>query len=151
MGWKGPYITSGESETDVLTDAFGRAYEGATSGQIRSAGPDGIFGNEDDIVYPSAPPVPRGRVIVTLKRMDENAPAYAVDPAGFEVRLYYSKDGREAHLSAPMPPFVFEDVPQGLHAVAVVGTQDERMVYQDTIQTFGGGSTKLVEIVFRPR
>jgi hypothetical protein len=65
------------------------------------------------------------------------------------VRLYYSKNGQQAYLSAPIPPFVFENVPQGLHAIAVIRVRREQMVYQDTIQTFGGGATKLVEIVFR--
>jgi prepilin-type N-terminal cleavage/methylation domain-containing protein len=149
MGWKGPYVTFGDTPSDYLNDAFGHAYQGAASGQIRSAGPDGIYGNLDDIVYPAAPPVYRGRVVVTLKRMADEGLFYTVDPPLYEVRLYFSRNGRQAFLSAPTPPFVFENVPQGLHAIAVIRTRREQMVYQDTIQTFGGGSTKMVEIVFR--
>jgi prepilin-type N-terminal cleavage/methylation domain-containing protein len=149
MGWKGPYVTFGETPTDYLTDAFGKAYQGVASGQIRSAGPDGVYGNVDDIVYPAAPPIYRGRVVVTLKRMADEGLFYTIDPPLYEVRLYYSKNGQQAFLSAPMPPFVFENVPQGLHAIAVIRVRREQMVYQDTIQTFGGGATKLVEIVFR--
>ncbi len=149
MGWKGPYVTFGDTPADYLTDAFGNAYQGAASGQIRSAGPDGVVGNQDDIVYPAAPPVYRGRVVVTLKRMADEGLFYTVDPPLYEVRLYFARNGRQAYLSAPMPPFVFENVPQGLHAIAVIRTRREQMVYQDTIQTFGNGSTKLVEIVFR--
>ena len=43
MGWKGPYINAGASSDDVLHDAFGRPYEGRRRGQVRSAGPDGVF------------------------------------------------------------------------------------------------------------
>jgi prepilin-type N-terminal cleavage/methylation domain-containing protein len=149
MGWKGPYTTTGASPADALTDAFGRPYQGAATGQVRSAGPDGVFGNDDDIVYPGVPPVYRGRVVVTLKRMADADPSYTVDPPSYEVRLYYARNGRQAYLSAPMPPFVFENVPQGLHAIAVIRVRREQMVYQETIQTFGGGATRLVEIVFR--
>ena len=56
MGWRGPYVNIGTSANDYLTDAFGRAYTGASSGQVRSAGPDGVAGNADDIVYPPAAP-----------------------------------------------------------------------------------------------
>ncbi len=149
MGWKGPYVTSGDTPTDYQLDAFGHPYQVVTSGQIRSAGPDGAFGNADDIVYPASPPVYRGRVVVTLKRMADEGPFYTLDPPNYEVRLYYAQNGRQAYLSAPMPPFVFENVPQGLHAIAVVRVLRDQMVYQDTIQTFGGGSTRLVEIAFR--
>ena len=65
MGWKGPYINAGASGDDVLNDAFGRPYRGAPSGQVRSAGPDGLFDTSDDIVYPPAPPNPGGRLMVT--------------------------------------------------------------------------------------
>ena len=47
---------------DYLTDAFGRAYICAASGQVRSAGPDGVLGTADDIVYPPAAPTITGTV-----------------------------------------------------------------------------------------
>jgi general secretion pathway protein G len=68
MGWKGPYINVGDTKDDVLTDAFGRPYGGITTGQIRSAGPDGVMDNDDDIVYPPTLPNIRGRVLVTGSR-----------------------------------------------------------------------------------
>ncbi len=150
MGWNGPYVRSGESAQDYLQDAFGHPYEGAPIGQVHSAGPDGVMGNEDDIVYPPMPPNLAGRVVVTLKRMAAEDQSYTVDPPDYEVRLFYSRDGRQAFLADGMPPFVFENVPQGLHALAVIRVLKEQMVYQDTIQTFGNGSTKLVDVVFRP-
>jgi type II secretory pathway pseudopilin PulG len=151
MGWKGPYINAGVSGDDALADGFGRPYRGAPSGQVRSAGPDGLFDTADDIVYPPALPNPGGRLMVTVKRMAAEDSSYTLDPAGYTVRLYYANNGREAFLDDPVAPFVFENVPQGIHAVVVLRmkTDPPRAVAQDTIQVFGNGATKLVEFVFR--
>jgi hypothetical protein len=152
MGWKGPYINTGDQGEDALTDAFGRPYRGAATGQVRSAGPDGLFDTADDIVYPPAPPNPGGRLMVTVKRMAAEDGSYTLDPAGYTVRLYYASNGREAFLDDPAAPFVFENVPQGVHALVVLRMKSEPplAVAQDTIQVFGNGATKLVEFVFRP-
>lgn len=151
MGWKGPYINAGASGDDVLTDAFGRPYRGASAGQVRSAGPDGLFDTADDIVYPPAPPNPGGRLMVTVKRMSTEDSSYALDPAGYTVRLYYSNGGREAFLDDPVAPFIFENVPQGIHAIVVLRMKNTPplAVAQDTIQVPGSGATKLVELTFR--
>jgi hypothetical protein len=150
MGWKGPYVNVGDTKDDVLTDAFGRPYVGANIGQIRSAGPDGEVGNEDDIVYPPNPANIRGRVIVTVKRMASEEPLfYTLDPPGYEVRLFYSDNGQQAYLADNIAPFVFENIPQGIHAIHVIRLKKDQLVVQDTIQSFGGGATKLVELVFR--
>jgi hypothetical protein len=149
MGWKGPYINTGASGTDALHDAFGRQYRGAATGRVSSAGPDGLFDTADDIVYPPAPPNPGGRLMVTVKRMAAEDNSYTLDPAGYTVRLYYSNNGQEAFLDDPVAPFVFENVPQGIHAVVVLRmkTDPPRAVAQDTIQVFGNGATKLEEFV----
>jgi type II secretory pathway pseudopilin PulG len=151
MGWKGPYINAGASGEDVLADAFGRPFRGASAGQVRSAGPDGLFETADDIVYPPAPPNPGGRLLVTVKRMAAEDSSYTLDPAGYTVRLYYSNGGREAFLDAPAAPFVFENVPQGIHAIVVLRMKNDPplAVAQDTIQVPGNGATKLVELAFR--
>jgi len=151
MGWRGPYINAGSSSTDHLPDAFGRNYL-LNAGQVRSAGPDGILNNGDDIVYPPAPPNPGGRLMVTVKRLAAEDNSYTLDPAGYTVRLYYASNGREAFLDDPVAPFVFENVPQGVHALVVLRMKSDPplAVAQDTIQVFGNGATKLVEFVFRP-
>jgi len=152
MGWKGPYINTGDRGDDALRDAFGRPYRGAATGQVRSAGPDGLFDTPDDIVYPPAPPNPGGRLMVTVKRLAAEDNSYTLDPAGYTVRLYYASNGREAFLDDPVAPFVFENVPQGVHALVVLRMKSDPplAVAQDTIQVFGNGATKLVEFVFRP-
>lgn len=149
MGWKGPYINTGDTKDDLLNDAFGRPYGGVTTGQIRSAGPDGIMENEDDIVYPPHIPSIRGRVMVTVKRMAAEDQSFTVDPPGYEVRLYYSDNGQQRFLADNIAPFVFENIPQGIHAIEVNRLKRDQIVVQDTIQSFGGGATKLVELFFR--
>ncbi|MCX6552768.1 MAG: prepilin-type N-terminal cleavage/methylation domain-containing protein [Acidobacteria bacterium] len=152
MGWKGPYINVGDSKDDALVDAFGREYQGAQTGQVRSAGPDGVFETEDDIVYPPVPARPYGRLLVTVKRMAAEDISYTLDPPNYTVRLYYSENGEQMFVDDAFAPFVFENVPQGVHAVVVLRIKEGRLpqaVVQDTIQVFGGGATKLVELIFR--
>ena len=53
MGWKGPYInTGGLRATTPCATRSAAPYRGAATGQVRSAGPNGIFDDDDDIVYP---------------------------------------------------------------------------------------------------
>jgi hypothetical protein len=148
MGWKGPYINTGDSKDDALIDAFGREYVQTNIGQVRSAGPNGIFDDDDDILYPPNPAQPFGRVMVTVKRLDAVGTGYTVDPVGYTVRLFYSKNGVEGYIDDPVAPFVFETVPQGVHAIAVM--RGNVLVIQDTIQVFGGGTAKVIELSFRP-
>jgi general secretion pathway protein G len=149
MGWKGPYINTGDTKDDALIDAFGREYVQTNIGQVRSAGPNGILDDEDDLVYPPNPPRPFGRVMVVVKRLDAVGTGYTLDPTGYVVRLYYAQNGVEAFIDDAMAPFVFESVPQGVHAIAVLRGGNV-FVIQDTIQVFGGGTAKLVELSFRP-
>jgi len=148
MGWRGPYMNTGVTPNDYLTDAFGRPYTGAASGQVRSAGPDGVSGNADDIVYPPAVPVIAGAVIVTVKTMTGNRTI--VDPAGYRVELFYATGGAEASLVDTAAPFSFSNVPIGIHAVRVVKTSNPQagsVVSQDTI-TVRPGSTTVAELWF---
>ena len=58
--------------------------------------------------------------MVTVKRMSAEDNSYTLDPVGYTVRLYYASNGREAFLDDPVAPFVFENVPQGIHAIVVL-------------------------------
>jgi prepilin-type N-terminal cleavage/methylation domain-containing protein len=117
MGWRGPYINIGASPNDYLLDAFGRPYTGASTGQVRSAGADGVMNNADDIVYPPAPPVITGNVTVTVKTLDGSRTV--VDPAGCRVELFHASNGSENTASDSSAPFTFTNVPMGLHAIRV--------------------------------
>lgn len=134
MGWRGPYVNTGSSASDYLTDAFGRAYTGASSGQVRSPGQDGIANNADDIVYPPTAAVVTGDVAITVKMIQGGKTI--VDPAGYRVDLYYASGGSEASVSDSGGPFTFSNVPMGIHAVHVVKTNNPgagNIVAQDTI------------------
>jgi len=143
MGWNGPYINTGGSPTDFLSDAFGRPYTGASTGQVRSAGQDGIVGNTDDIVYPGAPPVIRGRVHVTVKTLDNKRTVN--DPDGYVVDLYYSAGGVQEVVRDSTPPFRFDNVPMGLHAIQVVSTGAGTVVAQETV-SLRRGAAVVVEL-----
>jgi prepilin-type N-terminal cleavage/methylation domain-containing protein len=148
-GWKGPYLAVGATREGFLKDSWGRDYRITPHAQVRSAGPDGVYDNEDDVVYPPEPPQLGSRVVVTVKREDAEAKGATIDPTGYEVRLYYSNNGQQAFLTTAKAPFAFERVHPGLHAVAVVRISSGQMVAQDTIEV-PANSTKLVELFFRP-
>ena len=148
MGWRGPYVNTGVTANDYLTDAFGRPYTGAPSGQVRSAGADGVSGNADDITYPPTAPSIAGNVVVTVKTAAGNKTV--VDPTGYRVELFYASGGAEASLSDTAAPFSFSNVPMGIHAIRVVKTSNPNagsIVSQDTI-TVRPTSTTAAELWF---
>lgn len=147
MGWRGPYVNTGSSATDFLTDAFGNPYTSA-AGQVRSAGADGRPNTGDDLLYPPAPPEVEGDVTVTVKTM--SGQRTVVDPAGYRVDLYYPSDGRESSLSDTSAPFSFTNVPMGIRAIRVVKTTNPNagsVVAQDTV-IVRPGSTTAAELWF---
>jgi general secretion pathway protein G len=144
MGWRGPYANTGFSSGDYLTDAFGRPYT-TSAGQVRSAGPDGVANNADDIVYPPTPPVVTGTLTVTVKTTQGQK--VIVDPNNYRVRLYYANDGAQASVTDSADPFSFTNVPPGVHAVRVERTNNGNVVAEDTIVVRPGSATA-VELWF---
>jgi general secretion pathway protein G len=147
MGWRGPYVNSGTSNNDYLTDAFGRAYQ-LNNGQVRSAGTDGTFNNADDIVYPPSVPTITGSISVTVKTTQGNK--IIVDPANYRVELLFADDGDEAEVSDDSAPFTFSSVPMGIHAVRVVRTSNPQpgtIVSEDTL-IVRPNATTVVELWF---
>ena len=133
MGWRGPYVNAGNSASDFMTDAFGRAYT-LSGGQVRSAGPDGTANTADDIVYPPTAPTVTGDLTVTVKNL-VGAKVF-VDPAGYRVDLYYPSNGTETSLSDTTAPFSFTAVPIGPRAIRVVKTSTPNagtVVAEDTV------------------
>ena len=148
MGWRGPYINSGTSPTDYAFDGFGRPYTGAASGQVRSAGADGVVNTADDIVYPPAPSVITGTVTVTVKTITGGRTR--VDPAGYRVDLIYADNGHETEVRDANGPFTFTNVPMGIHAVRVVKTGNpnaNNVTSEDTV-IVRPGSTVAAELWF---
>jgi prepilin-type N-terminal cleavage/methylation domain-containing protein len=149
IGWRGPYLPVGETKEGFVVDAWGHEYRISAVGQVRSAGPDGVYDNDDDILYPPEAPKLGSRVTVTVKRENADGEGPTVDPAGYEVRLYYANNGQQAFLSAKTGPFMFDNVHPGLHAISVVRMGSGQVVAQDTIE-LAPNTTKLVELFFRP-
>lgn len=56
VGWSGPYLES------LPADGWRRPLRLDPDGRLRSAGANGIFDDEDDLVAPAAPPLPRGHL-----------------------------------------------------------------------------------------
>jgi type II secretory pathway pseudopilin PulG len=147
MGWRGPYVNAGTSANDYRTDAFNRPYT-LNNGQVRSAGPDGVVNNADDLVYPPSAPIVTGSVSVTIKTIVSGKTI--VDPNGYRVELFYADDGDEDDVRDNSDPFNFNNVHMGIHAVRVVKTSNPgsgTVVAQDTI-VVRPGSTTAVELWF---
>lgn len=121
-GWDGPYVKIGFKQDAYLYDGWGRnlVYTAAT-GQIGSQGPSTAT-TADDILYPSSPVVPTGRLLVNLYvwRTDNTTSQYVLNPQPgafpgmqMDMRMYYSANGVEALKSyagtppATGPPYVF--------------------------------------------
>jgi hypothetical protein len=72
-GWNGPYwstpIRSQVGTNGLPADMWGRAFRW-NANQVQSAGPDGVFGTTDDVVYPPAPAAApaSAQLQVTLER-----------------------------------------------------------------------------------
>jgi general secretion pathway protein G len=147
MGWNGPYVRFGNSPLEFVNDPWGRPLVGAEVGQIRSAGPDGQYNTDDDIYFPPRAGTYFGRLMVTLKRYGpvEGVMVTTIDPPNYEVRLYYSMNGKEQVVIDREKPFVFDYVPMGLHAIQVVHTSDQELRTEETVAVPGNGGTKLVE------
>ena len=86
-----------------------------------------------------------------MKRMAAEGISYTLDPPGYTVRPYYSDNGAQAFPDDPVAPFVFENLPQGVHAVVVLRMKSDppQPVVRDTIQILGNGANGLVELIFR--
>lgn len=129
VGWYGPYLNAGFDPVGYLSDAWGTAYRYGVApdgaGQIRSAGPDRVFLNADDLVYPPGAVVSTGKLLVNLHVWDATAGLYRLNPAPAQVTaigatLYYSNNGSQSSVSVTLPlapPYSFNGYHAGMHAV----------------------------------
>ncbi len=125
MGWRGPYLLDG-----ILA---GRPVDGwgtpltLAGGQIRSAGPDCIAGNADDMVYPSQPiAFTTGIINVNVQVLDATGGGAYVQK-GTGTTFYWAVNGVETSQAVTLPlngPFVSPLLPQGIHALIVSGDPD---------------------------
>ncbi|OGP81520.1 MAG: hypothetical protein A2Z13_10285 [Deltaproteobacteria bacterium RBG_16_64_85] len=130
FGWFGPYVNTGFDPQGYLNDAWGTpyAYGNPGAGQIRSAGPDRVMGNADDLIYPPNAVTFTGRLLVNLYVWDNTAGQYRQNPTpaqvtGMGVTYFYSNNGNQTSVSITVPPtgvgppYSFNGYHAGLHAV----------------------------------
>ncbi len=147
-GWNGPYVNAGRDALDSVTDPWGNAYDVGVVGlgQIRSAGPNGVYDDADDVLYPPNPETPYGSVAISVKGHSDGV--IDTDPDGCGVTLYYSGEGTLASVYDETAPFSFTDVHRGPHAVHVScprydgGTETETAI----VIVRGGGAQQFAEI-----
>lgn len=145
-GWRGPYLTSPFTSTDLFTDAWGQTLSytnsGGTAGQIISGGPDGTLSNADDISYPVQIPVnTTGKLLVTVTVNQ------IPQPSGLSVSVYSASNGdqgtavTQTTAVAGAVPFSFT-VPHGPSAIKVTHTQGAITVTRTvTVQVAAGTQT----------
>ncbi len=129
MGWQGPYVTGGFADGSWLTDGWGHAYSyNATTGQITSAGRDGVVGTGDDITLPESAILTSRPYAVVVQADSALAPGNVVtlDATTARVYAYYSSGGSEASVELAWSDHAFRtptgsDLPVGVHAIRVVG------------------------------
>jgi hypothetical protein len=121
-GWNGPYVSTGRDADDFRLDPWGNEYELGIvgAGQIRSAGPNGLFDDADDIVYPAYPVNLYGTVVVTVRA--HRGDAVENNPEGCVVVLRYSDSGFPGEVIDDVAPFAFEAVHRGLHEIEATCT-----------------------------
>ena len=130
FGWFGPYVNTGFDPQGYLNDAWGTpyAYGNPGAGQIRSAGPDRVMGNADDLIYPPNAVTFTGRLLVNLYVWDNTAGQYRQNPTpaqvtGMGVTYFYSNNGNQTSVSITVPPtgvgppYSFNGYHAGFHAV----------------------------------
>lgn len=119
-GWNGPYLLGGDDVDDFRIDPWGNAYDIGVvgTGQLRSAGPNGLVDDEDDLIYPPAAVNDTGTVVVSVKAHDGDV--IVVDPEGCTVTLYFASDGEPSTVIDATKPYSFTGVHRGLHPVEVI-------------------------------
>ena len=148
-GWNGPYVNIGVDAEDYGRDAWGRAYDlnVVGPGQIRSAGPNGFFNDDDDIVYPPQPVDAYGSIVVLVKGF--SGELVINNPIGCIVSLGYSNNGIAAVAVDDTTPFSFDAVHRGLHTIdATCPRLDETglAMVAAVVAVNGHGAQQLVEL-----
>jgi len=129
MGWGGPYISASVAGGDWRHDGWDRPYQfSSTTGQITSAGRDGRFATDDDLVLPDEPIEYVGSMSAIVRADDALVPGTttALTATTARVYAYYPVDGVETVLElvwtgAAFVPPGGQAIPMGARAIRVVG------------------------------
>ena len=147
-GWNGPYVVRGRDASDFRLDPWGNEYDIGVvgAGQLRSAGPNGVFDDEDDVVYPPYPVDLYGSLVVTVR--GHSGDVIMNDPDGCTVTLQYSDSGQASTVVDDAKPFSFEVVHRGLHEiqVACAAFTGGLVTEVGVVSIRGGGAQQAIEL-----
>ncbi len=147
-GWNGPYVVRGRDASDFRLDPWGNEYDVGVvgAGQIRSAGPNGIPDDDDDIVYPPYPVDLYGSLVVTVK--GHSGDVIMNDPDGCLVTLQYSESGQASTVIDDVAPFSFEVIHRGHHEIqATCAALSGELVTETGVASIrGGGAQQVIEL-----
>lgn len=147
-GWSGPYVVRGRDANDFRLDPWGNEYDiGVVGmGQLRSAGPNGIRDDDDDVVYPPYPVDLYGSLVVTVR--GHSGDAITNDPDGCVVTLQYADSGQASTVIDDAAPFSFEIVHRGLHEIeaACAAFSGGRVTEIAVARIRGGGAQQAIEL-----
>lgn len=127
-GWRGPYVRGLFSTGELLKDAWGQAFRYTADGKIVSGGPDGQVdppNDADNLTFPLHAPLTTGTLFVSI------AVNGFANPAGATAKIFSSVNGEQQKIGATrkhnsndatFDGFIFENLPQGLHALVVAHT-----------------------------
>lgn len=152
-GWSGPYAPRLVPSGGSYVDPWGRpyVYDGATP-QLRSAGPDRVSGNADDLVHPPVPPPLVGDLTVTVIGLPSGGgPPEQLEPARVDVYVASSLGGvrNESAMGGP-GPFSATGLHVGHHGVRAEGRGAwTGAVVRDVIQ-IGRGTHALRLVLEQP-
>lgn len=118
-GWNGPYVVRGRDASDFRLDPWGNEYDIGVvgAGQLRSAGPNGVRDDDDDVVYPPYPVDLYGSLVITVK--GHSGDVIMNNPDGCVVTLQYAESGQASTVIDDVAPFSFETIHRGLHEIEV--------------------------------
>lgn len=162
-GWRGPYL---DLEFEDLEDGWGNAFQYSTAdglpeGQIKSAGPDKVFGTSDDIVFPFLPSGEKveknATLLITVQVDDTNQPANIQgggipNPEKSKIKVYYAFNGEAEELEQEAEGTAFDGigfiftVHHGLHAVELTFVNDGGTTTTNlfTVEVIGGVQSNIV-------
>jgi len=147
-GWNGPYVVRGRDINDFRLDPWGNEYDIGVvgTGQLRSAGPNGIYDDEDDVIYPPYQVDLYGSLVVTVK--GHSGDVIMNDPDGCVVTLQYSESGLASTVIDDVAPFSFEVIHRGLHEIEAVCTAfaGDPVNEVGVASIRGGGAQQVIEL-----
>ncbi len=154
LGWNGPYVTETGPGGDITRDGWGTAFDYTSAqAQVRSAGPDRVLGNGDDLVYPAVPPPTTGLLIVTVLGIPNGiSAAVPLTSAEASVSVSVSDTGTldTAALAGSGPFYTSSPIHAGVHAVVVQGIGSYAGASSTEVVEVSPGNTALTVTLVQP-